>query len=171
MYEHGIWTKEQRNSLIEKVVSELSKQENNYNIIIKIHPSSEQLTDYESIVHKIDKSIKIVQHGDILEYIVNSDVIITYSGASSLVYALICNKPIIVCDFYDLKNDIFVDGKVVISCKNEKELIKIIENEKKELFIKKDDVDKFKEEYFHKLDGKASERIGIELLKIAKNQE
>ena len=40
----------------------------------------------------------------------------------------------------------------------------------KKIFIKKDDVDKFKEGYFHKLDGKASERIWIELLKIVQNQ-
>tara|TARA_B110000438_G_scaffold41134_1_gene41000 strand:- start:796 stop:2079 length:1284 start_codon:yes stop_codon:yes gene_type:complete len=169
MYEHGIWTKEQRNSLIKKVVRELS-QKGNYNIIIKIHPSSEQLSDYESIVHNIDKSIKIIQHGDILEYIVNSDVIVTYSGSSSLVYALMCNKPIIICDFYNLKNDIFIDGKVSISCKNEKEIVETIENMDKELFVKKEDLEKFTKEYFHKLDGKASERIASELLKIVQRE-
>lgn len=169
MYEHGIWTKEQRNSLIKKVIGELSKEENNYNITIKIHPSSEQLSDYESIVHRIDKSIKIVQEGDILEYIVNSDVIVTYSGSSSLVYALMCNKPVIICDFYDLRNDIFIDGKVSIPCKNEKEVIEAIKKVEKKSFIKKEDFEKFTKEYFHKLDGKASERIGNELLKIIEN--
>lgn len=169
MYEHGIWTKEQRNSLIKKVIGELSKEENNYDITIKIHPSSEQLSDYESIVHRIDKSIKIVQQGDILEYIVNSDVIVTYSGSSSLVYALMCNKPVIICDFYDLRNDIFIDGKVSIPCKNEKEVIEAIKKVEKKSFIKKEDFEKFTKEYFHKLDGKASERIGNELLKIIEN--
>jgi len=170
MYEHGMWTKEQRNSLIRKVVTELSKQENNYNIIIKIHPSSEQLSDYESIIHKINKSIKIIQQGDILEYILNADVIVTYSGASSLVYALMCNKPIIICNFYDLRNDIFIDGKVALSCKNEIEVKKTIEKIERGSFIKKEDVEHFIEEYFHKLDGKASERIGIKILKIVQNQ-
>lgn len=171
MYEHGMWTKEQRDSLIKKVVTELSKQVNNYDITIKIHPSSEQLSEYESIVHKIDKSIKIIQQGEILEYIVNSDVIITYSGSSSLVYALMCNKPIIICDFYDLRNDIFIDGKVSISCKNEKEVIKIIERVGKEQFIKKENLEKFTKEYFHKLDGKASERVGNQLLKIIQKKK
>lgn len=170
MYEHGMWTKEQRNSLIRKVVTELSKQENNYNITIKIHPSSEQLSDYESIIHKINKSIKIIQQGDILEYILNADVIVTYSGASSLVYALMCNKPIIICNFYNLRNDIFIDGKVALSCKNEIEVKKTIEKIERGSFIKKEDVEKFIEEYFHKLDGKASERIGNKILKIVQNQ-
>jgi hypothetical protein len=169
MYEHGIWTKEQRNSLVKKVLRELSEK-GNYNIVIKIHPSSEQLNDYESIVHDIDKSIKIIQHGNILEYIVNSDVIITYSASSSLVYALMCNKPIIICDFYNLKNDIFIDGKVSISCKNEKEVLETIEKIDKELFVKKKDLEKFTKEYFHKLDGKASERIASELLKIVQRE-
>ena len=170
MYEHGMWTKEQRNSLIKKIVTELSKKENNYNLTIKIHPSSEQLNDYETIVHKIDKSIEIFQQGDILEYIVNADVIISYSGSSSLVYALMCNKPIIICNFYDLKNDIFIDGNVAVSCKNEKEVKKTIEKVGIKSFIKKENVEKFIAEYFHKLDGKASERIGNEILKIVKNQ-
>ena len=170
MYEHGMWTKEQRNSLIKKIVTELSKKENNYNLTIKIHPSSEQLNDYETIVHKIDKSIEIFQQGDILEYIVNADVIITYSGASSLVYALMSNKPIIICNFYDLRDDIFIDGNVAVSCKNEKEIKKIIEKIEHESLIKNEDIEKFIEEYFHKLDGKASERIGNEILKIVQNQ-
>jgi surface carbohydrate biosynthesis protein len=170
MYEHGMWTKGQRNLLIKKVITELSKQGDNYNITVKIHPSSEQLSDYESIIHKINKSIKIIQQGDILEYILNADVIISYSGSSSLVYALMCNKPIIICNFYDLRNDIFIDGKVTLSCKNEKEVKKTIENIEGKSFVKKEDFEKFIEEYFHKLDGKASERIGNEILKIVQNQ-
>ena len=170
MYEHGMWTKEQRNSLIKKVITELSKQGDNYNITVKIHPSSEQLLDYESIIHKINRTVKIIQQGDILEYILNADVIISYSGSSSLVYALMCNKPIIICNFYNLKKDIFIDGKVALSCKNEKEVKKTIEMVGKESFVKKEDFEKFIEEYFHKLDGKASERIGNEILKIVQNQ-
>ena len=81
-----------------------------------------------------------------------------------------CNKPIIICNFYNLRNDIFIDGKVALSCKNEIEVKKTIEKIERGSFIKKEDVEKFIEEYFHKLDGKASERIGNKILKIVQNQ-
>ena len=80
------------------------------------------------------------------------------------------NKPIIICNFYDLRDDIFIDGNVAVSCKNEKEIKKIIEKIEHESLIKNEDIEKFIEEYFHKLDGKASERIGNEILKIVQNQ-
>ncbi|MCV0399639.1 MAG: CDP-glycerol glycerophosphotransferase family protein [Nitrosarchaeum sp.] len=170
MYEHGIWTKEQRDSLVKKVITELSKHKDKLSITVKIHPSSEQLSDYESLIHNIDNSIEIFQKGDILEYIVNSDIIITYSGASSLVYALMCKKPIIVCNFYNLKNDIFVDRKVVLACKNEKEVINSVLDAKNKEFENDQNLKEFIEDYFYRLDGKASERIAKELVRIAKSR-
>ena len=54
---------------------------------------------------------------------------------------------------------------------NEKEVIKIIERVGKEQFIKKENLEKFTKEYFHKLDGKASERVGNQLLKIIQKKK
>ena len=47
---------------------------------------------------------------------------------------------------------------------------KTIENIEGKSFVKKEDFEKFTKEYFHKLDGKASERIASELLKIVQRE-
>jgi UDP-N-acetylglucosamine 2-epimerase len=171
MYEHGIWTKNQRNDLVRNVITELTKHKNKFAIKVKIHPSSELISDYESLIHPIDESIEIIQKGDILENIMNSDIIITYSGASSLVYALMGKKPIIVCNFYNLKNDIFVDRKVVTECKSECEVISKIFELNKNKSINEQSINQFIEDYFYKLDGKASERISNEIMKIIRNKK
>ena len=169
MYEHGIWTKSQRDGLVKKIITELSKHKEEFLTTVKIHPSSELISDYESIIYPIDKSIQIFQKGDILKYIINSDIIITYSGSSSLVYAFMCKKPIIVCNFYDLQNDIFIDRNVVAECKNENEIIKTIQKLKNSNSINEESIKKFTDEFFYKLDGKASERISHEIMNIVNN--
>lgn len=166
MYEHGIWTKKQRDSLVRNVITELCKYKDRISITVKIHPSSELISDYESLIYPIDRTIEIIQKGNIIERIASSDIIVTYSGASSLVYALISKKPIIVCNFYDLQNDIFVDRKVVTECKNEKEVISKIQELNDNNIINEHDIDNFIEEFFYKLDGKSSERISNEIMKI-----
>ena len=93
MYEHGFWTREQRDSLIQGIVTEISKRKNEMSLTVKIHPSSELLTDYQKLIHPIDESVAIHKDGDVAEFIKNSDVVIAYSGSSSLVYAIMCKKP------------------------------------------------------------------------------
>ena len=79
-------------------------------LTVKIHPSSEVLSDYQNLIHEIDQDIIIHKNGDVMEFINNSDIIITYSGSSSLVYALVSQKPIIVCNFFNLENDLFISS-------------------------------------------------------------
>ena len=169
MYEHGFWTREQRDSLIQGIVTEISKRKNEMSLTVKIHPSSELLTDYQKLIHPIDESVAIHKDGDVAEFIKNSDVVIAYSGSSSLVYAIMCKKPIIVCNFYNLESDIFQEKGVVIECKNKSAIIPLIEEVIESNPVTKEKADNFIEEFFYKLDGRASERIGNALLNLSKN--
>ena len=170
MYEHGFWTRDQRDSLVSGVVSEISKHKNEMSLTVKIHPSSEQIKDYEELIHPIDKSITIHKDGDVAEYIKNSDVVIAYSGSSSLVFALAQKKPIIVCNFYDLEADLFQEKGVVLECKNKSMIIPSIEKIFNSNPITDEKIDRFIEEFFYKLDGRASERIGDAILNLLKKR-
>jgi len=169
MFEHGFWTRSQRDSLVRGIVSEISKHKNEMSLTVKIHPSSELLTDYQKLIHPIDESVAIHKDGDVAEFIKNSDVVIAYSGSSSLVYAIMCKKPIIVCNFYNLESDIFQEKGVVIECKNKSAIIPLIEEVIESNPVTKEKADNFIEEFFYKLDGRASERIGNALLNLSKN--
>jgi len=170
MHEHGFWTREQRDSLVKDIVSEISKHKDRMSLTVKIHPSSEQIKDYEELIHPIDKSITIHKDGDVAEYIKNSDIIIAYSGSSSLVFALAQKKPIIVCNFYDLEADLFQEKGVVLECKNKSMIIPSIEKVFNSNPITNEKIDSFIEEFFYKLDGRASERIGNAILNLLKNR-
>tara|TARA_B100001750_G_scaffold161336_1_gene130135 strand:- start:1076 stop:2371 length:1296 start_codon:yes stop_codon:yes gene_type:complete len=169
MFEHGFWTRSQRDSLVRGIVSEISKHKNEISLTVKIHPSSELLNDYQKLIKPIDDTIPIYKDGDIVEFIKNSDAVIAYSGGSTLVYAIACQKPIIICNFYNLENDIFQEKGVVSECKNKSTIIPLIKEVIESNPITKEKTDDFIEEFFYKLDGRASERIGdsiINLLKI-----
>ena len=106
-----------------------------------------------------------------MEFINNSDIIITYSGSSSLVYALVSQKPIIVCNFFNLENDLFIEKKLVINCKNISSLIESINKASESNPATKERVDSFHEEFFYKLDGLASERISNKLLDLLNKEK
>ena len=168
MFEHGFWTRSQRDSLVRGIVSEISKQKNEMSLTVKIHPSSELLVDYQELINPIDDAIPIHKDGDVAEFIKNSDVVIAYSGASSLVYAIACQKPIIVCNFYNLENDIFQEKGVVSECKNKSTIVPLIKEVVESNPVTKEKIDDFIEEFFYKLDGRASERIGDTILNLLK---
>ena len=112
----------------------------------------------------------IHKDGDVAEYIKNSDVVIAYSGSSSLVFALAQKKPIIVCNFYDLEADLFQEKGVVLECKNKSMIIPSIEKIFNSNPITDEKIDRFIEEFFYKLDGRASERIGDAILNLLKKR-
>ena len=170
IFEHGFWTRTQRDSLIQGIVSEIGKHKDRMSLTVKIHPSSELLSDYQELIHPIDDSIPIHQKGDLVEFIQKSDVVVTYSGSSSLVYAIVGKKPIIVCNFYNMENDLFQEKELVYQCKNKSTIISSIEQVLKSNPATKENIDSFIDEYFYKLDGRASERIGDSILDLVKQQ-
>ena len=126
LLEHGFQTKEEREYIIKGIINEFTKISDKYNLIVKIHPSSENILDYESIIKPINPEIKIIQKGDIFEYIKNADVVITYSTSTAPKHAILFKKPVIICNFFELKNDPLLLNHLAYDCKKLKELIPII---------------------------------------------
>lgn len=169
MYEHGFWTKNQRDSLVRGIVSEICKHKNEISLVVKIHPSSEILSEYKSIINPLDPSIPIHQQGDVIDFFHESDVVIAYSTESALVYALVMEKPIIICDPHGLERDLLLERDLVMKCENLAQLVPAIKSVILSNPATKQKVDAFVQEFFYKLDGLASERTSDAILHLLKN--
>jgi len=168
-YEAGMWTKDQHNSILTQLIKTISKSKNHFSLKVKIHPSSASISEYEFLIHSLDSTIPIFQKGSIEDYLDDVDIILAYSSASTgLIYSLIENKPIVICNFFNRKNDRLIDAGLALECKESSLLIDTIKRsinpdnlfeQKRDIFIKK---------YFYKGDGLASERICENLLNLLK---
>ena len=159
MYEHGIWTRVQRDTLVKDIVKEVNKHKNEMELVVKIHPSSEILSEYQKIIGPISDTILIHKEGNALEFIQKADVIIGFSTESALIQALILKKPVIICNFYGLQGDLFLKHDLVFNCEKIENLIPSIKKSKQNNPATKQKIEQFTIDYLYKLDGLASKRI------------
>ena len=165
LYEHGFWNKEQRDFTIKEIVKQIYQKNDEISLTVKIHPSTSILSEYVSIINSIDSSIPVYQKGDIQEYLDNTDLIITFQSSTAEIFAIIARKPIIICNFFQSQRDTLVEKGLAIECTDPLNLVKLIEqiHHGSEYYKKRDD---FIKEFLYKADGRASERICDELLKL-----
>jgi len=164
-YEHGIWTKEQRDFTIKEIIKQIYKKNDELSVTVKIHPSTSILSEYISIIHKIDSSISVYQKGGIQEFLENSDLVITFESSTAEVYAIIAKKPIVICNFFNSKQDTLVKYGLAVECRKPSDLLESIEKASNISEYDKKRYD-FIKEFLYKPDGCASERICDEILKL-----
>ena len=170
LYEHGLWTKKQRDDLVKTLVTKISKYKDEMSLVVKIHPSSEILSDYEKLIKPIDSSISIYQTEDIQEFLNNSDVVLVYSTSSGPIQALILKKPIVMINL-DLPGDIMLERKIVTECKDPSKIISSIHQAISSNPATEEKVNDFINDFLFKTDGLAYERMGKAIIKIAKNSQ
>jgi hypothetical protein len=168
MYEHGIWTKKQRDTIIKEIVQIISNSDTNFSLTIKIHPSSENFLDYKSLLNEINSDVSLFQNGDILDFLSEADVVIGFLTHSALEYALIFKKPIIICNFYNLIDDVFLEKELALECKNPLNLVSLITNSITSNLATEKKVSDYTKEYLYKSDGLASERLCTVIEKLIK---
>ena len=172
MYEHGFWTRKQRDDLVKVLVTEISKHKDEMSLVVKIHPSSEILSDYEKLIQPIDSSIPIHQKGDIQEFINNSDVVLAYSTSSGPIQALVLKKPIIIINL-NPSYDIMLERDLVMRCTEPSKIISFIHKAISVNHTTDKKINDFVSDYMYKTDGLAYERVGkaiIEIIKKSKRQ-
>ena len=173
-YEHGFWTKKQRDFVIGGIIRKILENKNHLELIIKIHPSTANISDYESLISKMDQLIPVYQTGQVLDYLNNADVVISFWYGSAEVYSILAKKPLIFCNFFNDSPDDILQRELVLECKEISSLVRTID----EVFLSnpasEQKRDKFIRESLGKWDGKASERISnaiITLLKKTSNHK
>ena len=169
-YEHGFWTDKQREYAVKETIKELVKNKNEISVTVKIHPSSSVLSDYESLVNSIDSSIRIFQKGDILEFLNDYDIIISFQSSTAEVYALLCRKPIVICNFFDLKGDAFLERGLAIDCKEPSSLLTLINLALEKNPATEQKRSNFIQEFMFKWDGCSAERICDKLIELSEKK-
>jgi hypothetical protein len=170
LYEHGFWTRKQRDDLVRTLVTKISKCKDEMSLVVKIHPSSEILSDYEKLINPIDSTIPIYQTEDIQEFLNNSDVVLVYSTSSGPIQALILKKPIVMINL-DLPGDIMLERKLVTECKDPSKIISSIHQSISSNPATKEKVNNFVSDFLFKTDGLAYERMAKAIIKIAENHK
>lgn len=166
LYEHGIWTKNQKDFAVKQIISILTKEKNKISVIVKLHPSSSLFSEYQPLINSIDDSIPVYQNGDIQQFLDNADIVISFQSSTSEIFSMIAKKPIIICNFFGSKTDQFVENGIALECTNVSELLKIIYHfTSSELYEK--NREKFIQKYMYKGDGLAGHRIANEILKLS----
>jgi hypothetical protein len=158
LYEHGFCSLKERNYAVQQIVKKINENQDKFELLVKIHPSTSSLSEHETIIHKINPNIPIFQKGGIDKYLDNVDIIISSQSSTAEVYALLAHKKIVICNFFSSEDDLFVKEGIAVSCNNPDNLISCLENSfnlnnyeiRRENFIKK---------FMYKLDGNSSKRI------------
>jgi len=167
LYEHGVWTRKQRDEIVKAIVTEILKNEHKISLSIKIHPSSEKLAEYVSLVESIGQSIPIYQKGDILEFLDNADVVLAFSYESALTHALLAKKPIIICNFYNIK-DLFLQRGLALECKKTSLLMPLIHKVLSFNPATPSKVNEYVRDFHFSADGQAAERVSNGILNLLK---
>ena len=163
--EHGIWKPSMHEEVVTRIVKALKEQVwDIINLKVKIHPTSERLEDYRQMINPIDPTIEIIQKGDLLSLINQSDLIVTYAQSTALLEVLLLNKPIIMMNMLN-ETVPYIEEKVVIECTDTNMLAhKIRDGSYSE--IDKDRIQEFVKKQLYKFDGKCGERAADHIVSL-----
>jgi len=171
-YEHGDWTRDQRDKIFGEIIKNLNEHMDNISLTVKIHPTYTNLIEYKEIIDTVNPSIPLYKNKDFLKLLEQSDVVIDYSGVStSLVFALIAKKPIVLCNYHHLEDDIFLEKDLALKCTDPSQIFSSILTVLKSNPATKEKREKFIRDYLYKSDGKASERIFNKMTMLLKSNK
>jgi hypothetical protein len=162
----GNWTRKKRDFMLKEFFKFCSSDD--YICSIKIHPTSENLDEYKKIMASVDSKIPIFQKQDLVDCLKDVDVVISMSSSTAGLISLILKKPMIIWNYFNVKNDLFLDNKVVLECKNIEKLSDYVKYVLEVNPATKEKLQSVMSNVLYKTDGKASERIADEILKLIK---
>ena len=115
------FSKSRRNKMIEETITSLNKFHKKISLVIKIHPTAENYTEYKQLLEKFE-NIHLSQKDDIIDLVNKSDVVITPVTSTAAIIALIMNKPIIIWNYFHVEQDLLLRTDTALECKNISEL-------------------------------------------------
>ena len=170
LYEHGFWSKNERDLILKSILIKLASQ-SNISFALKIHPGSEDINYYKSLIGKLKISVPIYQQEFLFDLISDFDLVLTYGCSFAHVELGYLEKKMI---FYDVNTpypklkiiDAGIKSGFIKVCTNIEDLIEIIN----ELQKFNDPVDKeflkTRDKITFKSDANSSERISSEFLNL-----
>ena len=171
LYEHGYQTREQRDTTIKKIVTEILAHKKKISLVVKIHPATAVFSEYQSLIHSLDTGIPIYQKGDFIEFLADADVVITFGTSSVDMFSIIYRKPIINCNFFNEKQDILVEKGLALECKDPDNLPELICKAMKPDPSYEQKRSDFIRDFLYKEDGRAAERISDVIIKLVEKSQ
>ena len=166
-YEGGLWTKKERDDTIKEIIQNISKHSDEFSFAVKLHPSSQLYSDYESIIHEVNPSIPIYQTGVIEDYLDEYDVVVSFSPLTSAsIYPLIARKPLVLCNFFNFIYKNKIEEGVAWECKDPTQLVQTIKLALSLNLENRAKIDQYLEKILYKTDGCASERLSDAVTKL-----
>lgn len=167
MHEHGVWTKKEEDSMIISVINEILNRDE-FEMAIKIHPSSSSLDEYRKLLKENHLAVTIYQKENLIELLNSYDVMITYGSGTQLLDAILIKKPVVFLDFghHSLLN-LFFDNNLTIECNSIHEILEKIKEAKLSTITNSHHEDYVKK-HLGVFDGKSSERAADAILELVK---
>ena len=170
LFEHGIWTSEQRESFLSELLSILNT-ESKFSISLKIHPTSESQEYYKNLLKSKHMNFPIFQSEELLELIPNYDLFITYGASNALTELAFCQKRVIniplkqPIESKPLVNEAIFCG-FIKKCEKLKDLLSTINMSVKTIPKPNENYLDKKEKFFFNSDGKSAERASDAIIEF-----
>ena len=165
MHEHGWMSKKKEFELISHIIKNIIK-ELDMELLLKIHPSSTDRTQYEKLLQKLNLKIPLYQKEDTIDLIRSSNVILNYGSSTVILDSILCKKPVVLITTGIMKDmDRLYDSTIMNECENLKDLSKIIRDVTRKK-ISEIEYIRYVEEQIGVFDGKCSRRIAKQIYEI-----
>ena len=159
------FSKARRNQMIKETVTSLNQFHKEISLVIKIHPTGENYTEYSQLLEKFE-NVHLSQKDDIIDLISKSDVIITPVTSTAAIIALIMNKPIIIWNYFHVEQDLLLRTYTALECKDISELGNCLDSVKSFREKNAERINKFIDENFSY--GNSLQRVVSEILDLVK---
>ena len=174
LYEHGIWSYEERESFLKNLFGKL-QEDKTILFDLKIHPTTESKTYYQRLSKKFGLSSKIFQSEDLYDLINDYDIIVTYGTSTAHTELSLCGKKTILIPTKSLPTFVLVDEAIaaghVKRCNSFTDLIPLIHDfHKQDINLTKEFVEQ-RTKYFYKFDGKSGERAADSIIKFIETKK
>jgi hypothetical protein len=165
MHEHGWLSKNDEDNLILKIINKILKNPN-FEISLKIHPSSSSYVEYESLLKSSSKHIKLYQKENIMSLLQNFDIMLTYGSSNVILNGILSNKPVILFN-YKKKNKLsrLSNSEIIKECNGISELNSTLLSSKKNDILD-DTFNNYIKSQIGIFDGKNSKRIASHIEKL-----
>lgn len=167
MYELGWMTKKEQEKLILKIIHTITKRQD-FELSIKIHPSSTSLSDYESILQKTENKVNLFQKEDTIDLINQNDVIIIYGSSTVILDTILVKKPLILLHTSNEKFNRLFDPNIMKECTKLEQLNSVIDMSRN-MKINENDYNDFVRNQIGKFDGQNAIQIANNIFKMLEN--
>lgn len=148
------------------ITTKLSKNKDEFDLFVKLHPTSDSLQFYKKHIHSIDDSILLYQKGSIEPYVELSDVVITFTHlTSAIIFPLILRKPIILCNFFNVPLPDNIE-QIAFVCTNPDDLQNIILEACEKNHEKYNNIDLYLKSISHNTDGTSAQQITNSIISL-----